>query len=65
MVFLFHLKIICKFISRYYKNDVFVFSGMETKIRSQHETIVELEDKIKSCTEEIIKVRLKFHSLLT
>lgn len=42
----------------------FVFSGMETKIRTQHETIVELEDKIKSCTEEIIKVRLKFHSFI-
>lgn len=34
-----------------------MYSGLETKIKTQGETIVELEDRIKSCTEEIKKVR--------
>ena len=36
----------------------YLYRGMENKIRSQHEMIVELEDKIKCCTAEIKKVSI-------
>lgn len=38
---------------------------METKIKFQAEVISELEDKIKSCSEEIKKVNISFFLVFT